>query len=87
MRLQAKTALIAGGSSAIGLATAHPLTPKGVVRFGRLFVLELSGDRVHLVNPDGSDRKTIAVGTWRSRWHKRNILMPWFEAPSFSCGS
>src|SRR5712672_1797048 len=26
---------------------------------GRLFVLELSGDRIHSMNPDGSDRKTI----------------------------
>jgi hypothetical protein len=31
----------------------------GVTRSGRLFVLELSGDRIHLMNPDGSDRKTI----------------------------
>jgi hypothetical protein len=28
-------------------------------RSGRLFVLELSGDRIHTMNPDGSDRKTI----------------------------
>lgn len=28
-------------------------------RTGRLFVLELSGDRIHTMNPDGSDRKTI----------------------------
>jgi DNA-binding beta-propeller fold protein YncE len=28
-------------------------------RSGRLFVLELSGDRIHSMNPDGSDRKTI----------------------------
>jgi hypothetical protein len=26
---------------------------------GLLFVLELSGDRVHVMNPDGSDRRTI----------------------------
>jgi len=31
----------------------------GVTRSGRLFVLELSGDRIHSMNPDGSDRKTI----------------------------
>src|SRR5262247_2505371 len=30
-----------------------------VTRSGRLFVLELSGDRIHSMNPDGSDRKTI----------------------------
>src|SRR5215469_4113178 len=31
-------------------------------RSGRLFVLELSGDRIHSMNPDGSDRKTIVTG-------------------------
>jgi hypothetical protein len=30
-------------------------------RSGRLFVLELSGDRIHAMNPDGSDRKTIVT--------------------------
>jgi hypothetical protein len=33
----------------------------GVTRSGRLFVLELSGDRIHSMNPDGSDRKTIVI--------------------------
>jgi hypothetical protein len=33
----------------------------GVARSGRLFVLELSGDRIHSMNPDGSDRKTIVA--------------------------
>ena len=33
----------------------------GVIRSGRLFVLELSGDRIHSMNPDGSDRKTIVT--------------------------
>src|ERR1700723_1515822 len=28
---------------------------------GRLFVLELSGDRIHSMNPDGSDRRTIVT--------------------------
>jgi len=32
-----------------------------VTRSGRLFVLELSGDRIHSMNPDGSDRKTIVT--------------------------
>jgi hypothetical protein len=32
-----------------------------VVRSGRLFVLELSGDRIHVMNTDGSDRKTIVT--------------------------
>jgi DNA-binding beta-propeller fold protein YncE len=30
-------------------------------RSGRLFFLELSGDRIHSINPDGSDRKTIVT--------------------------
>jgi hypothetical protein len=30
-------------------------------RSARLFVLELSGDRIHSMNPDGSDRKTIVT--------------------------
>ncbi len=28
---------------------------------GRLFVLELSGDRIHSINPDGSNRRTIVT--------------------------
>src|SRR3979411_2263719 len=28
---------------------------------GRLFVLELSGDRIHSMNPDGSNRRTIVT--------------------------
>ncbi|GLR84123.1 3-hydroxyacyl-CoA dehydrogenase [Bradyrhizobium iriomotense] len=34
-------------------------TSSGTTRSGRLFVLELSGDRIHSMNPDGSDRKII----------------------------
>src|SRR6266403_2305328 len=34
-------------------------TSSGTKRTGRLFVLELSGDRIHSMNPDGSDRKSI----------------------------
>jgi hypothetical protein len=30
-------------------------------KVGRLFVLELSGDRIHSMNPDGTDRKTIVT--------------------------
>src|SRR6516162_2167138 len=37
-------------------------TSSGVTRSGRLFVLELSGDRIHSMNPDGSDRRTIVTG-------------------------
>jgi hypothetical protein len=36
-------------------------TSSGATRSGRLFVLELSGDRIHSMNPDGSDRKTIVT--------------------------
>jgi hypothetical protein len=32
-----------------------------VTRSGRLFVLELSGDRIHSMKPDGSDRRTIVT--------------------------
>src|SRR5215510_6954455 len=50
-------------------STATPVTPaarsgtkaSSVTRSGRLFVLELSGDRIHSMNPDGSDRKTIVT--------------------------
>ena len=28
---------------------------------GRLFVLELNAGRIHLMNPDGSDKKTIVT--------------------------
>src|SRR5262245_20368979 len=35
---------------------------QGMTRSGRLFLLELSGDRIHSMNPDGSDRKTIVSG-------------------------
>src|SRR6516164_9277183 len=37
-------------------------TSSGSTRSGRLFVLELSGHRIHSMNPDGSDRKTIVTG-------------------------
>ena len=30
-------------------------------RSGRLFLLELSGDRIHSMNPDGTDRETIVT--------------------------
>ena len=42
-------------------ATARPFAPEGVVRSGRLFLLEMSGDRIHSMKPDGSDRKTIVI--------------------------
>ncbi|MGY8682801.1 3-hydroxyacyl-CoA dehydrogenase [Bradyrhizobium sp. UFLA05-153] len=33
----------------------------GATRSGRLFVLELSGDRIHSMNPDGADRKVLVT--------------------------
>ena len=33
----------------------------GAIRSGRLFLLELSGGRIHSMNPDGSERKTIVT--------------------------
>jgi hypothetical protein len=42
-------------------ATHTQSAPLGVPHVGRLFVLELSGDRIHAMNPDGSDRKTIVT--------------------------
>ena len=35
--------------------------PTGATRSGRLFLLEQSGDRIHSMNPDGSDRKAIVT--------------------------
>src|SRR6516225_182397 len=43
------------------LETTRSKTASGVTRSGRLFVLELSGGRIHSMNPDGSDRKTIVT--------------------------
>jgi hypothetical protein len=34
---------------------------RGAIRSGRLFLLELSGGRIHSMNPDGSDRRTIVT--------------------------
>jgi hypothetical protein len=43
------------------LQTARTKTLSGVTRSGRLFLLELSADRIHSMNPDGSDRETIVT--------------------------
>ena len=40
--------------------TSNPAMAKSTTT-GRLFVLELSGDRIHSMNPDGSNRKTIVT--------------------------
>src|SRR5579863_2584797 len=62
MKLLDKAAPVTSGSSGIGLARARLFAAEGVVRSGRLFFLEMSGDRIHSMNPDGSDRKTIVTG-------------------------
>jgi len=43
------------------LQATKPKSSSGATRSGRLFLLELSGDRIHTMNPDGSDRKTIVT--------------------------
>ena len=44
------------------LATKSKPTSRRKSAAGRLFVLELSGGRIHTMNVDGSDRKTIVTG-------------------------
>jgi len=43
------------------LQVAKIKASSSATRFGRLFVLELSGGRIHSMNPDGSDLKTIVT--------------------------
>ena len=43
------------------LQATKPKASSGVSRSGRLFLLELSGDRIHSMNPDGSDHKVIVT--------------------------
>jgi DNA-binding beta-propeller fold protein YncE len=43
------------------LATRSESAPGGVGTKGRLFLLELSGDRIRSMNPEGSDQKVIAT--------------------------
>src|SRR3984957_13578900 len=57
-----KNGPITGGSRGMELAAAPLFAAEGVARYGRLFLLEMSGDRIHSMNPDGSDRKTIVTG-------------------------
>jgi hypothetical protein len=40
---------------------ARTKASSGATRSGRLFLLELSGDRIHSMNPDGSDHKIIVT--------------------------
>src|SRR3954454_20735821 len=43
------------------LATSSKSRPGRKAAVGRLFVLELSGGRIHSMSPDGSDRKVIVT--------------------------
>ena len=45
----------------MALQVAKTKASSGATRSGRLFVLELSGSRIHSMNPDGSNRKTIVT--------------------------
>ena len=49
------------GQTMTVLQATKPKASSGATRSGRLFLLELSGDRIHSMNPDGSDRKTIVT--------------------------
>ena len=61
MRLHGNTPPVTGDKG-IERSTVRRFAGERVVRSGRLFVLEMSGDRIHSMNPDGSDRKTIVTG-------------------------
>jgi hypothetical protein len=43
------------------LQVTRPKASSSSTRSARLFLLELNGDRVHSMNADGSDRKTIVT--------------------------
>ena len=45
-------------------------TTGGTATVGRLFLLDLSDDRVVSLNADGSDRKIIVTGCQIPRWHR-----------------
>ena len=62
MRPQGDTPPIAGGSDGVELEATLPRAAEGQVRSGRLFFLEMSGDRIHSMHPDGSDRRVIVAG-------------------------
>jgi sugar lactone lactonase YvrE len=44
------------------LQATRTKTSAGEARSGRLFLIELSGDRIHSMNPDGLNRRTIVTG-------------------------
>ena len=43
------------------LQATRTKTSAGDTRSGRLFLIELSGDRIHSMNPDGLNRRTIVT--------------------------
>ena len=43
------------------LRTRRPKASSNSARSARLFLLELNADRIHSMNPDGSDRKTVVT--------------------------
>jgi DNA-binding beta-propeller fold protein YncE len=43
------------------LQTTRTKVSSGATRSGRLFVIEISAGRIHVMNPDGSDKKTIVT--------------------------
>jgi len=61
------------GQTMTVLQAARTKASSGATGSGRLFFLELSGDRIHSMNVDGSDRKTIVTiaicptASWRMR--------------------
>ena len=70
MSQQAKKAPITRSSSGITSATALPNAAEGTVRSGRLFLLEMSGDRIHSMNPDGSPTR-LSSPVAIARRHRR----------------
>ena len=65
MSFPGKTATGNGASGEIQPATVRPSAEEGIVRSGRLFFLEMSSDRIHSMNPDGTDAATIVTGCHR----------------------
>src|ERR1700694_2334569 len=49
------------GQTMTVLQATRTKASSGATRSGQLFLLELSGDRIHAMNPDGSNRQTIVT--------------------------
>jgi hypothetical protein len=63
LRMQSRDLIRAETELAQDLATDKSREARGAEAVaGRLFVLELSGNRIHAMNTDGSGRKTIVTG-------------------------